>query len=84
MDGQGSDADQAGRPGDRDLREVDRHGNGVDAEVEIAREEEKKKPYFLLAGRADAAGKKAKAALSTDKIYDWTWDNLEKLIGGAW
>lgn len=54
---------------------------GVDAEIEIAREEEK--PYFLLAGRADGGNKKPKAALDSDKLYDWTWDNLKKLISGA-
>jgi hypothetical protein len=53
---------------------------GVDAEVEIARDE--KKPYFLLAGRADGGNKKPKSALSTDNLYTWTWDNLKKLIDG--
>lgn len=52
---------------------------GVDAEVDIARE---KKPYFLLAGRADGGNEKPKAALSTDKLYSWSWDNLKKLIDG--
>lgn len=55
--------------------------SGVDVEIEITREEEK--PYFLLAGRAEGGNKKPKAALSTDKVYDWTWDNLKELIGGA-
>lgn len=54
---------------------------GVSAELEITQEE--RKPYFLLAGRKDKTCKKPKAALSTDKMYDWTWDNLKKLIGGA-
>jgi len=54
---------------------------GVNAEMEIARDE--KRPYFLLAGRAGGGNKKPTAALSTDKMYDWTWDNLKKLIGGA-
>lgn len=53
---------------------------GVDAEVELARDE--KKPYFLLAGRADGGNKKPKTALSTDKLYTWTWDNLKNLIDG--
>lgn len=53
---------------------------GVDAEIDIAREE--KKPYFLLGGRASGTNKKPKAALSTDMIYNWTWDNLKKLIDG--
>lgn len=54
--------------------------SGVNAEVGIAREE--KKPYFLLAGRADGANKRPTAALATDKMYKWTWDNLKALIRG--
>lgn len=54
---------------------------GINAEISIAREE--KKPYFLLAGRASGVNKKPSAALSSDKLYTWTWDNLKKLIGGA-
>jgi hypothetical protein len=53
---------------------------GVSAEIRIARAEEK--PYFLLAGRATGTNKKPKAALSSDKMYRWTWDNLKKLIEG--
>ena len=55
---------------------------GVSAEVRIAQEEGI--PYFLLRGRS--SGKtctKPAAARSSDKIYDWTWDNLRKLIDGA-
>jgi len=54
---------------------------GVNVEMNIAKEE--KKPYFLLSGRASGTNKKPTAALSTDKIYDWTWDNLKKLIAGG-
>jgi hypothetical protein len=54
---------------------------GVAAEVRIAQEEEK--PYFLLKGRATGTAKKPTTALSTDKIYDWTWPNLKKLIAGG-
>jgi hypothetical protein len=54
---------------------------GVSAEVEIAQEE--KVDYFLLAGYAEKANKKPKSAKSTDKLYNWTWDNLKKLIGGG-
>jgi hypothetical protein len=54
---------------------------GVNEEIRIARDEGK--PYFLLAGRAAGTSKKPTAALPSDKIYDWTWDNLKKLIGGA-
>lgn len=54
---------------------------GVAAEVELAQDE--RLPYFLLHGRANGTVYKPKTARSTDKIYDWTWDNLKKLIGGA-
>ncbi len=54
---------------------------GVSTELTIAQEEEK--PYFLLWGRANKTCKKPKAAKETDKIYNWTWDNLKALIGGA-
>lgn len=54
---------------------------GVAAELEIARE--KKKDYFLLAAYSDRTCLKPTTAMSTDKMYSWTWDNLKKLIGGA-
>jgi len=54
---------------------------GVNEEIRIARSEGK--PYFLLGGRAAGTNKKPTAALASDKIYEWTWDNLKKLIGGA-
>ena len=54
---------------------------GVSAEVLIARDEEK--PYFLLRGRAAKPCAKPKAALSTDEMYKWTWDNLKALIAGG-
>jgi hypothetical protein len=54
---------------------------GVSAEVTIAQEEEL--PYFLLEGRKNKACKRPKAARATDKVYDWTWDNLKNLIGGS-
>jgi len=53
---------------------------GVSAELEIAQDEEK--PYFLLWGRSGKTCVKPKAALATDKVYKWTWENLKKLIGG--
>lgn len=53
---------------------------GVNVEIEIARDE--KKPYFLLAGYRDGGNKKPTAALNTDKMYKWTWDNLKSLIAG--
>lgn len=54
---------------------------GINAEIAIARDE--KKPYFLLAGRASGKNKKPSAALSADKMYNWTWDNLTTLIAGG-
>lgn len=54
---------------------------GVSAELTIAQEE--KVAYFLLEGRAKKTCKKPKTARSTDKMYEWTWDNLNKLIGGS-
>lgn len=53
---------------------------GVNEEIRIARSEGKH--YFLLGGRASGTNKKPTAALSTDKIYEWTWENLKNLIGG--
>lgn len=54
---------------------------GVAHEVSIAQEESK--PYFLLAGRADGGNRKPTTALSTDKVYNWTWPNLKVLVGGG-
>lgn len=53
---------------------------GVSAEIKIAQEENT--PYFLLCGYSDKDCVKPVAALSGDKIYNWTWDNLKKLIHG--
>ena len=53
---------------------------GVNEEIKIARDE--RKPYFLLAGRGEGS-KKPSAALASDKMYTWTWENLKKLIGGG-
>lgn len=53
---------------------------GVSAELEIAQEE--RTPYFLLCGRKGKACTKPVAAKTTDKIYDWTWENLKLLIHG--
>jgi len=54
---------------------------GVAAEVQIAQEENV--PYFLLQGRPGQSAQKPTSARPADKIYSWTWDNLESLIGGA-
>src|SRR5262249_20232259 len=53
---------------------------GVAAEVEIA--QEKKKEYFLLAAYSDGHCTRPTTALSSDKLYKWTWDTLKRLIGG--
>ena len=53
---------------------------GVAAELSITREEGK--PYFLLSGRSGQLGRKPTSAYQSDKIYNWTWDNLRLLISG--
>ncbi len=53
---------------------------GVAAELEIARGEGKE--YFLLKGYSDKQCTWPTSVLSTDKMYDWTWDNLKLLISG--
>jgi hypothetical protein len=54
---------------------------GVSAELKIAQEE--KIPYFLLAGYKDKNNVKPLAALASDKLYNWTWENLKALINGG-
>ena len=54
---------------------------GVSAELELAQELDM--PYFLIWGRSGKTCYKPKAAFSGDKIYKWTWDNLEALIKGG-
>ena len=53
---------------------------GVTAELTIAQEE--RIPYFLLCGRNSRLVKKPLGANYSDKIYDWTWDNLALLLKG--
>jgi hypothetical protein len=53
---------------------------GVAHEVEIA--QEIGKPYFLLAAYSSGCNKPTTAKTS-DKIYEWTWENLKRLIGGS-
>lgn len=55
--------------------------SGVAVELSIARDEGI--PYFLLWGRAECDVKKPTSAISSDKIYNWTWDNLKALIGDS-
>ena len=52
----------------------------VAAELTIA--QEKNKPYFLLAAYAHRTCTRPTSAMPSDKIYEWTWDNLKTLIGG--
>ncbi|EDM69298.1 hypothetical protein PE36_07417 [Moritella sp. PE36] len=54
---------------------------GVAAELKIAKE--KGKAYFLLWAYADKKCTKPTSASSSDKIYEWKWDTLKKLINGA-
>ncbi|WGL26773.1 hypothetical protein OWC53_15530 [Pectobacterium brasiliense] len=53
---------------------------GVSEELKISQEEGV--PYFLLYGYNGKKCVKPKSALSTDKVYKWTWDNLKALING--
>lgn len=54
--------------------------SGVSAELRIAQEEDI--PYFLLEGRSGVRNVKPQAARDSDKIYTWSWDNLQLLIAG--
>jgi hypothetical protein len=54
---------------------------GVAHELEIARE--KKVTYFLLQAYKDKTCTKPSNATVSDKMYDWTWDNLKILIHGG-
>jgi len=54
---------------------------GVSAELKIAQEEGVE--YFLLNGRATGKCVRPISARSSDKIYNWTWNNLKLLVGGA-
>ncbi len=53
---------------------------GVAVELKIAQEEGK--PYFLLAGYSGGGNLKPAIAKSSDKLYKWSFENLEKLIHG--
>lgn len=53
---------------------------GVSAEIEIARDLHL--PYFLLWGYSTKTCLRPKAAVQSDKIYKWSWDNLQNLIKG--
>ena len=53
---------------------------GVAAEVRIA--QQLGKPYFLLAGRNQGSNMKPTTAKPSDKLYQWTWPNVEALLAG--
>ncbi len=55
--------------------------SGVATELSIA--QDKLKEYFFLAAYSDKTCTKPTSAKSADKIYNWTWDNLKALVGGA-
>ncbi len=54
---------------------------GVNTETRIA--QEIGSPYFLLAGRASGTNRKPTAVRDSDKMYNWTWENLKTLIHGG-
>ncbi|TDA44036.1 TIR domain-containing protein [Burkholderia pyrrocinia] len=54
---------------------------GVSAELTIAKE--LKKDYFLLWGYKNKVCTSPTSASASDKIYDWTWENLKTLIHGG-
>jgi hypothetical protein len=53
---------------------------GVAAELTIA--QEKNMPYFLLTAYQHRTCTRPTSAMSSDKVYEWTWDNLKTLIKG--
>ncbi len=55
--------------------------SGVAAELEIA--QETATSYFLLAAYSNKICVKPTSANATDKLYNWTWENLKALIGGG-
>ena len=54
---------------------------GVGIELKIAKEVGAS--YFLLQGYKDKTCTKPTTAASSDKMYNWTWDNLKNLIHGG-
>lgn len=54
---------------------------GVGVELQIAKN--LNKPYFLLRGYPNKNCTKPTSASASDKIYDWTWENLKILIHGG-
>lgn len=58
-----------------------RTAQGVAIELELARSAGV--DYFLLAAYSDKTCLKPRTALPSDKVHNWTWDNLKALIGGG-
>jgi hypothetical protein len=54
---------------------------GVAIELQIAKDI--KTAYFLLAGYKEKTCTKPSTASSSDKLYNWTWENLKTLIHGG-
>lgn len=54
---------------------------GVATELSIAKEEGI--PYFHLAGRSAGGNTMPSSADSSDKLYEWTWENLKRLVNGV-
>lgn len=52
---------------------------GVSVEINLAKKNSI--PFFLLKGYSDKTCKWPKAA-STEKMYNWTWENLKRLLRG--
>lgn len=51
---------------------------GVSSEVQIARKQGK--PVYYIEGRKDKTCRMPKAALSEDRMLDWTWENLAAVL----
>ena len=51
---------------------------GVAAELSIT--QETGKPYFLLRGRREKTCKPPRNARREDRMHEWTWPNIDKLI----
>lgn len=56
------------------------NAKGVQVELSITKDENK--PYFLLRGHPDDTCMKPLGAGKDDKMYEWTWKKLQRLIAG--
>lgn len=56
------------------------NADGVAEELKIAKALNKE--YFLLAAYSDKKCTKPTSASTSDQMYNWTWDNLKRLIAG--